>query len=390
MSTLAPCPNCGTPNRKGARFCATCRVSLASPIAARLKTCPHCHKPNRMDARFCASCGHVFRPLPSHSASGGASRWLRARVRGIPLWILTAGMGGVVLGILFFVGLAVARSRNGIQTPTPPPAVEIIPATPLVTSTSVSATLLPNLSPTHLLSPTQEPTRTALPKPTFNATAARERALRATVMIIVALDGQSGQSVSGSGSVISQRGYILTNNHLFYDDNGRPYNTQFEAFIAFPARDDLRSDARIQYRAILVENNPRRDLALIRISSRQDGAALPANLELDTIPIGDSDAVVHGDNLTIVGYPGIGGDSLTLTSGNVSGFLEQEGWIKTDAEINQGNSGGPALNAKYELIGVASAASQADDLDLVGKLGLVRPIRFASGLIERAKRESGE
>lgn len=389
MSAPAPCPNCGALNRQGARYCAVCRTLLTAPLAPTLKTCPNCNKPNRIDAHFCAQCGHIFSGSPSPLVSPTGSWWLRARVGGIPLWLLAAVTSALVLGTLVLVGLTLTRLRNESQTA--PPATNAAGLLTLtVTPADVSATPVPTSSPTPVPTRTRAPTATALPEPTFDVRAARDRALRATVRIIVPLDGRTDEFVLGSGSVISRRGFILTNNHLFYDDSGRPYNTSFEVLIAFPARNDLGSDAQVQYRAVLVESNARRDLALIRINAGRDGGALPPTLGLDTIPIGDSDAVGHGDSLTILGYPGIGGDSLTLTSGNVSGFMEREGWIKTDAEINQGNSGGPALNSNYELIGVASAASQADDLDLVGKLGLVRPIRFASELIERARRESGE
>ncbi len=357
-----------------------------------------------MDARFCAQCGHVFSAVPPARVPFTLPSWLLTRVRGIPIWAFALGVGGVASLLLLLVALVVARTRNNPPStplatiaanltaiPTDIPTVVAVTLEPSVEPTaavtSVEPTLAPPPLPSSTLTPTAIPTLTV--EPTFSALAARERALRATVMIIVRVEGRGFESVTGSGSVITRRGYILTNNHLFYDDNGRPYNTQLEALIAFPSRQDMKSDAQIQYRAVLVESDAPSDLALLRLTARRNGSALPATLELDTLPIGDSDAVAYGDILTIVGYPGIGGDSLTLTSGNVSGFLAREGWIKTDAEINQGNSGGPALNAKYELIGVASAASQADELDLAGKLGLVRPIRFALRLIERAKRESG-
>lgn len=388
MSPPLRCPHCGAMNRAGARFCTNCRGAFAAPLAPTPKTCPRCQQPNRMDARFCAHCGHVFiAPAPQPFSAIWAR--LQTRVRGIPVWLVLAVASGAVLLVLLIALLAFTRLTNIAKKNETPTLVAIVPIATPTTSTAVptrDATTMPS-PPTFI--PTPAPGLTETPVPPFDANAARERALRATVMVIVPVEG-SNRSISGSGSVITQRGYILTNNHLFYDENGNPFNAQFEALIAFPSRADLKSNAQIQYRAVLVENDTQNDLALIRITARRNGSALPTSLDLATIPVGNSDAVAHGDILTILGYPGIGGDSLTLTSGNVSGFLESEGWIKTDAEINQGNSGGPALNSNYELIGIASAASQADKLDLVGKLGLVRPIKFALGLIQRAKSESGE
>jgi len=341
-----------------------------------------------MDARFCARCGHVFSAPPSRLPI--PPQWLNARVRGIPIYAIASA---AVVGVLLLcVALFALMSRSNPRTTPTASAAQIIEST---RTPSPTPSAIPRATLTALPSATAPPTTAPStpvpppsPLPTFDADAARLRALRATVRIIVPLDGSRTQSVRGSGSVLTKRGYILTNNHLFYDDDGQPYNSQFLAYIAFPERSHLEGDAEIQYRAVLVENDAARDLALLRITARGNGGALPTDLGLDVLPVAESDIVRHGHDLNIVGYPGIGGDSLTLTSGKVSGFIESEGWIKTDAEINKGNSGGPALNDRYELIGVASAASQAKEV--IGKLGLVRPIRFARALIARAKRESGE
>ncbi len=54
-----------------------------------------------------------------------------------------------------------------------------------------------------------------------------------------------------------------------------------------------------------------------------DGAAAPGPFK--SVPVGDSDAVEIGDQLRILGYPGIGGDTVTFTNGVVSGFASQNG-----------------------------------------------------------------
>ena len=75
------------------------------------------------------------------------------------------------------------------------------------------------------------------------------------------------------------------------------------------------------------------------------------NLNLPAIELGDSDSLNLGDRISIFGYPGIGGETVTYTSGNVSGFggepgvRESRAWIKTDATIAGGNSGGTAGDA---------------------------------------------
>ncbi len=192
----------------------------------------------------------------------------------------------------------------------------------------------------------------------------------------------------GSGSVITKRGHILTNDHLFVDDNGNALNKRGEIHIAFAPTSDPQSDAVPQYRAQLVHADTQNDLALLVITAREDGSPLPADLGLGVMPIGDSNTAKLGDQLFILGYPALGGDTLTLTRGIISGFLPDDDWIKTDAEINPGNSGGGALNAAYELVGIASAGNIGTKFP--GKIGLIRPVNVAQPLIAEARRAADE
>jgi hypothetical protein len=91
---------------------------------------------------------------------------------------------------------------------------------------------------------------------------------------------------------------------------------------------------------------------------------------LEPIPIGDSDEVTIGDEVIILGYPSVGGDTITLTYGRVSGFtanptLGSHAWIKTDATILGGNSGGLAANSAGELIGVPTQLGAGDTGEIV-------------------------
>ncbi len=61
------------------------------------------------------------------------------------------------------------------------------------------------------------------------------------------------------------------------------------------------------------------------------------------------------ENIYVFGYPGIGGDTITYTSGKVSGF--EDFYIKTDVKVSSGNSGGAAYNEKGEIIGIVTAVS---------------------------------
>jgi hypothetical protein len=118
----------------------------------------------------------------------------------------------------------------------------------------------------------------------------------------------------------------------------------------------------LTYFAEIAAQSPQADLAVLRITSRVDGKRM-SKLRLPHVPVGDSDALELGDTLAILGYPGIGGETVTFTSGSVAGFTKQKGistrraWIKTDATIAGGNSGGTAVNAKGEIVGVPTQAA---------------------------------
>jgi S1-C subfamily serine protease len=94
-----------------------------------------------------------------------------------------------------------------------------------------------------------------------------------------------------------------------------------------------------------------------------------------------------GDTMTIVGYPGLGGQGVTVTRGIHSGIQTVAGepgtYFKTDTELNPGNSGGTAINAAGDLVGVPTAGRVSRET--AGKLGLIRPINLARPLIERAQ-----
>lgn len=143
---------------------------------------------------------------------------------------------------------------------------------------------------------------------------------------------------SGSGTVLSKEGHILTNFHVIEE-------AQRIAVTVYNGN---------TYPAKLVGIDPNNDLAVIRID------APPSRLH--PIPWGDSNKAVVGMRVFALGNPF--GLERTLTTGIVSSLnrtLRTEnqrvirGVIQTDAAINPGNSGGPLLNRRGELIGITTA-----------------------------------
>ena len=138
----------------------------------------------------------------------------------------------------------------------------------------------------------------------------------------------------GSGVIISNDGYIVTNNHVI--DKADVISVKL-------------NDGR-EFKGRIIGTDPSTDLALVKI----EGEDLP------TIPVGDSDQLKIGEWVLAVGNPF--NMASTVTAGIVSAKARSlgvynngvESFIQTDAAINQGNSGGALVNARGELVGINS------------------------------------
>ncbi len=138
----------------------------------------------------------------------------------------------------------------------------------------------------------------------------------------------------GTGVIVSDDGYILTNNHVVNDADE----------VAVKLSDDREFTAR------LVGTDPKSDLAVIKIDAR----------DLHAAKLGDSDSLKIGEWVVAAGNPF--GLAHTITTGIVSakgranvGVADYEDFIQTDAAINPGNSGGPLVNLRGEVVGINTA-----------------------------------
>ena len=160
-------------------------------------------------------------------------------------------------------------------------------------------------------------------------------------------------------------------------DTGEFFNDDRMAVIGVMAN-DLKGAPVLKYLAKMVKSTQDLDLAMLQIVGLLDDAQaeLPKNLGLIAIGRGNSDELLPGDEMAVIGYPGLGGSTVTFTEGVVSGFLDEDAdgvyeWIKTDTEVNPGNSGGLAIDRNGDFVGVPTAGySRAD---VAGKISLVRP-----------------
>lgn len=194
---------------------------------------------------------------------------------------------------------------------------------------------------------------------------------------------------TGSGTIMNEQGYILTNFHCVGDEYGL-YNN--EGYVAIALTDDVRVNAQPQYFAQFRSGNRTLDLAVVQIVEDLNGNRVSAaDLKLSPASIGDSNQLSIGDEINLLGYPGVGGDTITFTAGKVSGFIDDNydneiDWIKTDAIVNHGNSGGTAINGKGEMIGISTAKQVGEDADLMFYL---KPVNQAIAILEDAYAQSG-
>jgi serine protease Do len=170
----------------------------------------------------------------------------------------------------------------------------------------------------------------------------------------------------GSGVIVTEDGYILTNNHVVdgADDDGIK--------VAL-------SDGKTRYDAKVVGKDPRTDVAVLKIEAPK---------KLPAITMADSDKVEVGDVVLAVGNPFGVGQSVTMgivsALGRSYGILGQGGYedfIQTDAAINQGNSGGALVDAEGRLIGINQSIATPSGAN--AGIGFAVPINLARSVLER-------
>jgi S1-C subfamily serine protease len=171
----------------------------------------------------------------------------------------------------------------------------------------------------------------------------------------------------GSGFIITSDGYIVTNKHVVVDE---------EADYTVMLNDESK------YEAEVIARDPATDFAVLKIEAEN----------LPTIELGNSDEVKVGQTVIAIGNAlgefrntvsagVVSGLSRSITAGSL-GFKSEQlvGVIQTDASINHGNSGGPLLNLKGEVIGINTAIAQGAQ-----NIGFAIPVNEVKSSIESVK-----
>ena len=173
-------------------------------------------------------------------------------------------------------------------------------------------------------------------------------------------DGEIEMPSSGSGFIFDSHGYVFTNDHVVSGSETMTVRT---------------GDGRT-FEAHLIGTDPGTDVAVVKMDVPAGDAPLP------TVPLGDSDEMRVGDWAIAIGNP-LGELEGTLTVGVISakgrkdlrimgGGPVYQDFIQTDASINFGNSGGPLVNVRGEVVGINSAVNPTGQ-----GLGFSIPINLA-------------
>ena len=186
--------------------------------------------------------------------------------------------------------------------------------------------------------PTAPPTTAAPPvttpsTPLTNVELARR--VRPALAQIIVTDSD-GDSSSGTGFVVSSNGLVVTNRHVVDDAE------------TVTARMNTSDGQRLELTGRVLGRGILADLAVMQLDSNRTFA---------TLPLGDSDALTYGDEVTAWGYPlgSVLGSDPTITRGIISSpdrILGDTKYFQTDADINPGNSGGPLIDRYGRVVGV--------------------------------------
>ncbi|MEN3334343.1 MAG: serine protease DegQ [Blastocatellia bacterium] len=220
------------------------------------------------------------------------------------------------------------------------------------------------------------------------------KAIDAVGLILVRNAGDptdAGPRARGSAVVVRQDGVVVTNYHVItHDQSDRLFDEIF--FIPSSRNAALPTSAR-RYRLEVVVINKSNDLALLRVVTENQPAA--RLLAWPTIEFGNSRGVQLLDEVIIIGFPERGGATVTVNKGIVEGQDVLADWIKTDARLIHGNSGGAAVDGEGKLIGIPTKVivdkqpvdkdgdGFPDDSTTFGAVGFLRPAYLIPPMLMR-------
>lgn len=204
----------------------------------------------------------------------------------------------------------------------------------------------------------------------------------------------------GSGTIVSSDGLILTNFHVYQLENSFRYDSRINRLYVrsrvsnsmlvyrLSDNDPLKAPV-LQYLAVPVSLDKVHDTALLKIHAQAKGKEIKLD-QISFARISNPFTMKLNQTITILGYPAKGGDTITITEGKFLGYYRKrgyfglDGFIKTDAAMSPGNSGGAAL---YEgsVVGVPTGVTFPQQAG--SDMGYIHPVTWAVKVLTIAMRK---
>ena len=199
------------------------------------------------------------------------------------------------------------------------------------------------------------------------------------VQVRVPEDADKKLRPRGSAVIIRKDGLVITNLHVVMRDNSTKLFDEIYLCLPENSRTDAAAVAK-QYKLTALLLNEERDLALMRIVTKDETEPL----NLPVIEFADPNKLDLLDDIFILGFPEKGGTTITVNYGVVEGRDALDEWIKTDARLIHGNSGGAAVDSTGKLIGIPTRVEvDRDEEKTYGAVGYLRPINLVTAMIVR-------
>lgn len=212
-------------------------------------------------------------------------------------------------------------------------------------------------------------------------------------LILIRDNNKENLRPRGSGVIVRANGIIATNYHVIQ-------NTQTGELYPEIFFELNKNDSNIErYHLTTTIINKEQDLALLQVIKESKDEKNQISINLPAINI-ETNPVELLDDIVVIGYPEKGGKTVTVNTGIVEGKDLLEEWIKTDARLIRGNSGGAAVNGNGKLIGIPTKIvvdSQEIDKDgdgfpditqSYGAVGFLRPAYLITAMLGQLDKNS--